>query len=76
MGKWLLVIAQLLVCFFCFILFDLCIEDFPTGTPFFFLHYMAFVFRSLKFQSFQNGFRSIRFKLYLFFVCLVLLQFY
>lgn len=35
MGKWLLVIAQLLVCFFCFILFDLYIEDFPTGTPFF-----------------------------------------
>lgn len=52
MGKWLLVIAQLLVCFFCFILFDLCIEGFPTGTPFFlfFLHYMAFVFRSLKFH--------------------------
>lgn len=36
MGKWLLVIAQLLVCFSCFILFDLCIEGFPTGTPFFF----------------------------------------
>lgn len=51
MGKWLLVIAQLLVCFSCFILFDLCIEGFPTGTPFFlFLDYMAFVFRSLKFH--------------------------
>lgn len=35
MGKWLLVIAKLLVCFSCFILFDLCIEGFPTGTPFF-----------------------------------------
>lgn len=55
MGKWLLVIAQLLVCFFCFILFDLCIEGFPTGTPFFLFYIIWRLFSGhLSFTEFSE----------------------